>query len=123
MRNLLEETIAILWGEGKTPSDVEWVGSENGQYAISWDEFKEISNVQYDAGFGGQEIISDLVVVGKDFWLSRGEYDGSEWWDYNTMPMLSNEAKPFSTVKDPFGASWVTIEEVHQPGGKYGPED
>ena len=28
---------------------------------------------------------------GKDCWLTRGEYDGSEWWDLNYMPEIPKE--------------------------------
>jgi hypothetical protein len=27
-----------------------------------------------------------IIVVGKDWWLERHEYDGSEWWEFKTMP-------------------------------------
>ncbi len=40
---------------------------------------------EYDDGYGGQEL-SGTIVFKDGTWLSRGEYDGSEWWDYNTMP-------------------------------------
>lgn len=47
----------------------------------------------YDAGFGIQELFG--VVYCKDsnnspVWLTRGEYDGSEWWDINTIPEFYN---------------------------------
>lgn len=31
------------------------------------------------------------VVVGKDFWLERGEYDGSEWWSFKTTPQCESD--------------------------------
>lgn len=43
--------------------DVAWVGSQDGEYAISWEEFKAIANFDYDSGYGIQEIARDLVVV------------------------------------------------------------
>lgn len=40
---------------------------------------------QYNSGYGHQELFGDVVF--KDgTWLSRGEYDGSEWWHYNIKP-------------------------------------
>lgn len=83
--NLLKETINELKSNGKTPEDVEWVG-DNGIY-FTWDEFSEIAEkTNYDAGYGGNKIIGGLVVVGEDWWLTRGEYDGSEWWDFHRKP-------------------------------------
>lgn len=34
---------------------------------------------EYDNGYGTQEI-SGVVLFKDNTWLSRGEYDGSEWW-------------------------------------------
>jgi len=78
MVNLLEETLEKLKECGFRESDVSWVGSKDGEYAISWEEFKKIADIEYDNGYGTPEIAIDLVVVGKDWWLERHEYDGSE---------------------------------------------
>lgn len=50
----------------------------------------------YDAGYGIQELFG--VVYCKDsnnkpVWLTRGEYDGSEWWNVNTIPEFYNTIK------------------------------
>jgi hypothetical protein len=39
----------------------------------------------YDAGYGGQ-YLHGIVWLEDGTWLSRGEYDGSEWWDHNELP-------------------------------------
>ena len=49
MTNFLKETRDVLKAWGKAPSEVEWVGSSDGKYAISWQEFKAIANVEYDS--------------------------------------------------------------------------
>lgn len=82
--NLLTETINQLNHYKKTTSDVLWVGDS--EVYFTWDEFAEVADVEYDSGYGSHEIFEDLVVVGNGWWLSRGEYDGSEWWDFNTPP-------------------------------------
>lgn len=98
-KNLLKETLNVLERNGKTPADVEWVGSADGMLAISWKEFAEIAkDVEYDNGYGGAEVASDLVVVGKDWWLERGEYDGSEWWEFKKIPVRKFETDKFSKV-------------------------
>ena len=91
MKNLLKETIEILNENGKTESDVLWVGRGFGtlnmkEYKTTWEDFKEKADFEYDDGYGGNEIPMDLIIVGKDFWLERHEYDGSEWWEFKTMP-------------------------------------
>jgi hypothetical protein len=88
---------------GKKESDVLWVGRdyikgygetrEHIAYKSSWEDFCSKANFRYDAGFGGNEIPMDLIVVGKDFWLERHEYDGSEWWEFKAMPTEPEETR------------------------------
>lgn len=90
--NLLSETKDILKENNKSSEDVEFVMigqddySESQPVYFSWEQFAEAANFQYDDGFGGCEIVLELKVVGKDFWLERREYDGSEWWEFKTLP-------------------------------------
>jgi hypothetical protein len=53
-------------------------------------QFLEQLNFKYNSGFGGQELFG-TVWLSDGTWLSRGEYDGSEWWDYNKLPEIPNE--------------------------------
>lgn len=95
--NLLEETLEILRYNNKTPNDVVWVGSRNGKYVESWEEFAEQADRNYDNGYGGEEVSVDLVVVGVDWWLERWEYDGSEGWSFKKTPIPHRTAiKPGS---------------------------
>jgi len=87
MSNLLKETIEKLKDNGKDESNVLWVGDD--KYKTTWENFKQIANVEYDSGFGGQEIASDLIIMGDTFWLERHEYDGSEWWEYKSKDMFN----------------------------------
>lgn len=86
MTNLYTETVECLNNYGRQESEVLWVG--NNDVWCSWDKFVEIAkNTEYDSGYGGTEVATDLLIVGNDFWLERHEYDGSEWWEYKTMPV------------------------------------
>lgn len=115
LTNLLRETNEILRYNGKTPVDVLWVGSRGGEYKISWEEFVEIAaGTEYDSGYGAQEVASDLVIVGSDWWLSRREYDGSEWWSYHTIPIPASSTKKFSLVTKE-GAMWDSLAEMNDP--------
>lgn len=98
MQNLLHETLETLSAAGKSPSDVRWVGGitrANEDYAGSWDEFAILADFEYNDSYGGNEIDGDLVIVGDDWWLERGEYDGSEWWEFKTLP----KAKPANPIR------------------------
>lgn len=81
--NLLKETKEVLKTKNKNLSDIMWFGSR--EVVLTGDIEKAIS-FDYDNGFGVQEVFEDLILVGKDFWLERHEYDGSEWWEYKEMP-------------------------------------
>lgn len=84
MKNLLKETLDVLEQINKKETDVKWVGTKT--HKTTWEDFKKIADVVYDDGFGSAEVAQDLLVVGKNWWLERGEYDGSEWWDYKEFP-------------------------------------
>lgn len=47
---------------------------------------------EYDAGYGGQELYGTVWLI-DGTWLSRGEYDGSEWWVHNKLPKIPNYLK------------------------------
>lgn len=116
--NLLQETVEILANNGKTDADVKWIGSRDGRYALDWSKFAITANIDYDNGYGGQEIALDLVVVGDGWWLERREYDGSESWAFKEAPMRNLDSNPFETVRN--GDSWATVQEMNRPGGMFG---
>lgn len=109
-KNLLQETIEILSEHNKTPYDVRWVGSIDGEYEITWLRFTQIANFEYDHGYGAQLIADDLVVVGDDWWLERHDYDGSEWWEYKELPIRKAETKPFAHLLSENGAGLAKLE-------------
>lgn len=87
--NLARETLDILKEYGKTIHDVRWVGhyDSDRKKRISVDEFfVSAMRTNYNNDYGLPEIDTSLVVVGDDWWLERAEYDGSEWWEFKTMP-------------------------------------
>ena len=100
MTNFLAETKDVLAASGKVPADVRWVGvlkpswskEGDGPSAGTWDDFECLANFDYDSGYGGNEVASHLVIVGDDWWLERGEYDGSERWEFKTLPQKPAKA-------------------------------
>lgn len=45
-----------------------------------------LKSINYYAGYGTQQLFG-VVVYNDGSWLSRGEYDGSEWWTLNKCPI------------------------------------
>ena len=113
-RNLLRETLEMLRSSGKNPSDVRWVGKSDGTLAVDWGTFALLAeHCEYDAGFGWNDVNESLVVVGDSWWLERGEYDGSEWWEFKTLPILKSNASAFDNVlllKSSFEECWSKAE-------------
>lgn len=100
LRNFLEETIKCLQDNGKSPSEVLWVGDRLIGY-FTWDDFKDVANIEYDPGFGSAEINDQIIIVGDNWWMERQEYDGSEWWEFKTLPQKpSYYKKPTKILGD-----------------------
>lgn len=95
-KNLKEETLEILADYGKTVFDIEWFGTH--EFVIDMD-IQKLFDFTYDGGYGGNEIPMDLVVVGKDFWLERHEYDGAEWWEFKKIPTKPSIVKEQVSLK------------------------
>ena len=115
--NLLKETENALKMFNKKPSDIDWIGSEDGKYVINWEQFKNLAaSIDYDAGFGAQEIARDLVVVFKDSdWLIRDEYDGAESWELQSLPKRQLRSKPIYRLRiDEEGIGWITIDYMNR---------
>jgi hypothetical protein len=90
MVNFKEETLEDLRRHGKTIGDIRWIGDNSGKRTTDIKEFFNSINFRYDDGFGWTAIRESLVIVGDDWWLERMEYDGSEWWEFKTIPRLSD---------------------------------
>lgn len=84
--NLLDETLAAIEETKHTTDDILFIGSSDGQYRCSLEEFKTLANYNYDNGYGSQEVADTLIIAFKDDEkLVRQEYDGSEGWGWVTM--------------------------------------
>lgn len=111
MTNLWDETIDILKEYDKTFEDVRFI--QGYDLKITKENFEQVAKkTNYDSGYGAAHVATDLVVVGKNWWLERGEYDGSEWWEYKESPKQVNEVKEISHLA---GGLWPTLEKLNSP--------
>ncbi len=46
-------------------------------------------NVKYDSGYGTQHLFG-VIWFQDGTWATRGEYDGSEWWQYHRRPDIED---------------------------------
>lgn len=64
-----------------------------------WDQFLSDIDKEYDDGYGGQELYGTIWY--KDgTWSTRGEYDGSEWWDYHSVPEIPKNLNRVDKVRE-----------------------
>jgi len=105
--NLLRETLSLLAHYNLTVSDVRWVGNRNPY--MTWEKFADLADNEYNSGYGAEEVQLSLKVVGDDWWLERHEYDGSEWWEFKSVP-VKPEKKLLST-EEAQNAIWMGMPE------------
>ena len=101
MKNAKDELLRLLEGRAKvkcatiTNGD-DWDDDKKdillkvGYSENEWAEFLKNLNFNYDDGFGGQNLFG-TVWLEDGTWCTRGEYDGSEWWEHNQLPPIPNE--------------------------------
>lgn len=115
--NLLNETVRGIGNSGHTVHDIMFIGSEDSGYSCDWDKFATLSNQEYDPSFGASEVAQDLIIVfsdGSKMW--RGEYDGSEWWEYSTPFIMPKDLKSISKLFAFEGnqCGWVSLKDLHE---------
>ena len=121
--NLKEETLNVLHNHGKHKADVKYVCGED--FQISLGQFWELSDTEYDSSYGAPEIAQDLMLIGDDFWMERGEYEGAELWDFHTMPdttglpireITALSVRQYNAICKPeYGKiCWETLSELNE---------
>ena len=116
MANLLQETLEAIKASGHTSDQIVFIGSQRSGHSCSWAEFEALADVEYNAGFGSSQVAIDLIIVfsdGQKMW--RGEYDGSEWWEYGTPFVPPRESKPILSLMAPESrVGWCSLAEIHK---------
>jgi len=98
MENAKEELLEIL---GNNPTTIKCAdlsyGYEEQEFKLSvvhtdleLNAFLESLDFKYNSDYGGQNLFG-IVWLKDGTWLSRGEYDGSEWWKHNFLPEIPKE--------------------------------
>lgn len=116
--NLWDETVATLQVNDRTWSHVRLVAGN--KYQIPLETFERIARTtEYDQGFGSPEIATDLTIIGTDFWMTRAEYDGREWWEFHTMPTtdLPMRGDIRHLAVQPGAVGWKTLNQINDPTG------
>lgn len=120
MDNLLKETKEMMRYHGQAPEDIVHIGTilpevdkTFSHYACTWEEFMVLADNEYDDGYGAPYVAQDLVILfSNGDWASRAEYDGSEWWQYHSLPVVPlGPAAPITAL---MGKMFSMVEDYHE---------
>ena len=69
--------------------------------------YKAMSLTPYDNSYGTQELFG-IIWINNGNWLERHEYDGSEWWEYKSPPVIPD----FLQQENPYGKDYDIDSEL-----------
>ena len=102
--NLLDETTEFMEENGHSFEDIFHIG--NHKYECSVEDFYRLANIEYDEGYGSQEIACDLRIYFKNGDIMyRREYDGSETWMIIRYP--NSKCIPIQSLRE---EGWYSID-------------
>ena len=78
---------ALRFGPEYFPAECKFVNLRADHGAVEWNLFLAQIDFRYDDGYGGQELFGNIWYH-DGTWSERGEYDGSEWWEYKACPPI-----------------------------------
>ncbi len=81
------------WYNEEYTKDKKSIDLKEGYTQEEYEEFLNKLDFEYDNGYGGQELYGTVWLMEEGSWYERGEYDGSEWWEYKRCPSIPNELK------------------------------
>lgn len=92
--NFLTETKDFVTMTMHSGLDITFIGSKDGEYGCTWQEFESLANFDYEPGYGRQQVAKDLVILFSDkTFMSRSEHAGKESWVFNTPIIATEEPK------------------------------
>ena len=67
-------------------ASIKWSILKDGYSEKDYEKFIKSLDFDYDSGYGSQELFGKILF--EDSYADRGEYDGSEWWEFHRMPTI-----------------------------------
>lgn len=87
-------------GDWSTPEDQrEYYILTTGYTQEEWQQFLSDIDKNYNSGYGSQNLFG-TIWYNDGTWSNRGEYDGSEWWEYNQVPSIPEHLNRIDKVRD-----------------------
>ena len=101
MATVLDEILDVMDAYDKSEDDIIYVGTTDGVFGISWEEFKEIVE-DMECRYGILNHYTEFIIVAKD-WVIVQEYDGGYYqydWRLIEIPTSLEDARPFSDLQE-----------------------
>ena len=97
MSDLKNETISVLKHDGYTVADIEFISLYDTEIPIS-EFFEFAAGFWYNSGYGHEYVPPFVLMMADGNWYTRGEYDGSEWWELHKSPNMPTERDTIDRV-------------------------
>lgn len=91
-KNCKDEFLDHTEGKEVLCALVNNVGLPIGYSEKQYSDFLNKIDFLYDSGYGSPEI-DGFIWYNDGTWSERGEYDGSEWWEYKNTPEIPKNLK------------------------------
>lgn len=85
-------TCAFVQSEHYADLKLPKVVLKKGYTGEDYERFLAHLGFDYDAGYGTQEL-TGTIWFSDGSWSTRGEYDGSEWWENHKRPSITTDLK------------------------------
>lgn len=82
--------VSIVFGDSCQDEDNTHIILKVEHSEEDYNNFLSKLDFDYDNGYGGQNLFGTIWLT-NNTWLSRGEYDGSEWWNHHVIPEIAKE--------------------------------
>ena len=88
----LTVTCAFVQSEHCADLKLPKVVLKKGYTVEDYERFLDHLGFDYEAGYGSQEL-TGTIWFDDGSWSTRGEYDGSEWWENHKRPPITADLK------------------------------
>jgi len=77
----------------KPESEYNWTILYPGHTDKEFEQWlSKMNEINYYQGYGAQQLFG-TIWLRNGLWMTRGEYDGSEWWDLHKRPLMPKRDK------------------------------
>jgi hypothetical protein len=88
--NITHTTYESYFTDDEDDVETPAITLKKGYTEAEYDAFLSKLDFEYDAGYGAQYVFG-YVWLTNGVWMDRGEYDGSEWWEWHKYPQIPDE--------------------------------